>query len=122
MSAGRILFVGLILVVTALYFLNPGPAKFEEFLQKEGGQYAADAAGDIGEQVAGGTGRDVASWLAERVGREVAGQASRAFERENYHVASLYTTDLNGRRPGGEWTFLGIANVFFPIEKPNLSL
>ena len=122
MSSGRILFVGLILVVTALYFLNPGPAQFETFLEREGGRYAAEAAGDVGEQVAGGTGREVASWLAERVGREVAGEASRAFERENYHVASTYSVDLNGRRPGGEWTFLGIANVFFPIEQPEINL
>lgn len=122
MTSGRILFLGFILVVTALYFLNPGPAQFEKFIVREGGQYAADAAGDVGEAVAGANGRDVASWLAERVGREVAGEAAQAFERENYHVASTYSIDLNGRRPGGEWTFLGVANVFFPIEKPEINL
>ena len=122
MTSGRILFFGVILVVTALYFLNPGPEQFEDFLAKEGAEYAAEAGGDIGEAIAGANGRDVASWLAERVGREVAGEASRAFERDNYHVASLYRVDLNGRRPGGEWTFLGVANVFFPIEEPNISL
>ena len=120
MTSGRILFLGTILVVTALYFLNPGPEKFEDFLRKEGGEYAAEQAGDAGEAVAGATGRDVASWLAERVGREVAGEASRAFERDNYHVASVYHVDFNGRAPGGEWEFLGIANVFLPITTPEL--
>ena len=113
MSSGRILFFGVILVTTALYFLNPGPEKFEDFLRKEGGAFFGDKA----EEVSGG---GVTAWLAERVGREVAGQASRAFERENYHVASLYHVDVNGRAPGGEWEFLGIANVFIPITTPEI--
>ena len=120
MTSGRILFFGSILVVTALYFLNPGPDQFKEFLRKEGGELAAQRAGEAGQAIAGEAGRDVASWLADRVGREVAGEASQAFERDNYHVASLYHVDFNGRAPGGEWEFLGIANVFIPVTTPDL--
>ena len=115
MTPFRILFAGLLIVGTMLYVLNPGPEKFEEFLRidmAERAQAAAEATG--AGNIAGGMG----SFLANRLGREVGGAASQAFEREDYHVASVYRVDLNADRPGGEWAFLGIANWFIPIEQP----
>jgi hypothetical protein len=59
----------------------------------------------------------VAGFLADRLGRRAGDIASEAFTRDNYYVASVYKTDLNGRRPGGEVEFLGIANWFVPLKK-----
>ena len=109
MTPGRVLFVGLILIAGLLYLLNPGPAAFQEFLQAE----AAARARDDGE-----SGNSVTDFLDDRLGRRAGRVDIEDVERENYHVASVYRVDLNGRFPGGEWAYLGIAGWFTPIEQP----
>lgn len=118
MTPLRILFFGLVAVGVLLYVLNPGPAEFQRFLQHDLAERAEAAA----REAAGGEGADIGgtmgTFIAERIGREVGGVASQEFERENYHVASVYRVDLNGENDGGEWAFLGLANWFVPIEQP----
>ncbi|MEM0962220.1 MAG: hypothetical protein AAGK21_06775 [Bacteroidota bacterium] len=117
MTPGRILFAGLLLVAGVLYLLNPGPEKFTEFLSVEMAAQAearAREAGEVSEGVSGGA----ASFLAGRLGRRAGEVASDSFEREDYRVASIYTADMNGRQPGGDWRFLGIAGWFVAIEQP----
>lgn len=121
MTPGRILFLGLLIVAGVLYVLNPGPEKFREFLTVELAAQAEARARAAGEEVGGSVGGAAAGFLAERLGRRAGSIASDAFEREDYYVASVYTADLNGRRPGGAWKFLGIAGWFFPIERPETS-
>ncbi len=118
MSPGRVLLVGLVAVGVLLYVLNPGPEKFEVFLREEAARQAEQAALDAGTAAGGNVVGGVSAFLAQRLGREVGGAAAQAFERENYHVASVYRIDFNGPDRGGEWAFLGIANAFVPIEKP----
>ena len=118
MTPSRVLLVGLLAVGVLLYVLNPGPEAFREYLRTELAAQAEARAREAGEQVAGSVGGDVAGFLAQRLGRQAGDVASQAFERENYYVASVYRVDLNGRQPGGEWAFLGIANWFTPIEAP----
>ena len=123
MTPFRILVVGLILVAGLLYVLNPGPERFRVFLTDELAAQAEARARDAGEDVGGRLGGAFAGAIARRLGKDVGGLASEAFDREDYHLASVYRVyrvDLNGRRPGGEWAFLGIANQFFPLETPEL--
>lgn len=110
MTPGRVLFVGLLLVAGVLYLLNPGPEAFREYLEAEATARARAEAGETGDRVS--------DFLGTRLGRRVSQLASDAFERENYYVASVYRADLNGRFPGGEWTFLGVAGWFTPLERP----
>ena len=118
MTPFRVLFFGLILVAGILYVLNPGPEKFKEFLEEELAAQAEARARAAGESVAGSAGGAVTGFLADRLGRRAGSLASDAFGREDYKVASVYTADLNGRLPGGEWTFLGIAGWFIPLDHP----
>ncbi|MDT0630157.1 DUF4359 domain-containing protein [Rubrivirga sp. S365] len=120
MTPFRVLLVGLLLIAGLLYVLNPGPEAFRRFLTEELAAQAEQRARDAGEEVGGSSGGRVAGVIARRLGREAGALASEAFEREDYYVASVYRVDINGRRPGGEWAFLGIANQFFPIEAPEL--
>ena len=110
MTPGRVLFVGLLLVAGVLYLLNPEPEAFREYLEAEAAARAREEAGEAGNRVS--------DFIDTRLGRRVSEMASDAFERENYYVASVYEADLNGRFPGGEWKFLGIAGWFTPIESP----
>lgn len=120
MTPFRILFVGLLLVAGLLYVLNPGPEQFRVFLTEELTMQAEQRARDAGEEVAGRFGGKVAGVIARRLGREAGDLASEAFTRDDYYVASVYRVDLNGRRPGGEWRFLGVAGQFFPLEEPEI--
>ena len=120
MTPFRILLVGLVLIAGLLFALNPGPDAFREFLTEELAVQAEREARAAGEEVAGRFGGRVAGVLARRLGRDAGDLASNAFDREDYYVASVYRVDVNGRRPGGEWAFLGIANQFFPLESPEL--
>ncbi len=110
MTPGRVLFVGLILIAGLLYVLNPGPEAFQEFLQAE----AAARAREEGDA----SGNDVTDFLDDRLGRRAARVDVEDVERTDYYVASVYRVDLNGRFPGGEWEYLGIAGWFTPIEQP----
>lgn len=118
MTPFRVLLLGLLAVAVLLYVLNPGPDAFREYLRVELAAQAEARAREAGERVAGTLGGDVSGFLAERLGRQAGDVASEAFTRDNYYVASVYRVDLNGRRPGGEWAFLGIANWFTPIDVP----
>ena len=120
MTPFRILILGLILVAGLLYVLNPGPEKFRLFLTDELAAQAEQRARDAGEDVGGQLSGKLAGAIARRIGREAGDLASNAFDREDYYLASVYRVDVNGRRPGGEWAFLGIANQFFPLESPEL--
>ena len=111
MTPGRILFVGLILVAGLLYLLNPGPVAFQEFLQAEAAARAREA-GDA-------SGDGVTDFLDDRLGRRAGRVDVEDVERTDYYVASVYRVDLNGRFPGGEWEYLGIAGWFTPIERPD---
>jgi hypothetical protein len=111
MTPGRILFVGLILVAGLLYLLNPGPEAFQEFLQAEAAARAREEAG--------ASGSNVTDFLDDRLGRRAGRVDIEDVGRENYYVASVYRVDLNGRFPGGEWEYLGIAGWFTPIEQPS---
>jgi hypothetical protein len=117
MKPSRILFVALLVVAGLLFVLNPGEEKFREFLTVEVAQQASERAEEAVGGVAGGAAGEVAGFLADRLGRRAGDIASEAFTRDNYYVASVYKTDLNGRRPGGEVEFLGIANWFVPLKK-----
>ena len=103
MTPARVFFVGLLVVAGMLYLLNPGPEAFGEFLTTEA---AAKAEGSD----------TVSRFLATRTGRRAAAVASDMFERENLYLASIYTADFNGRMPGGEFRYLGIAGWFTPLE------
>jgi hypothetical protein len=118
MTPFRVLVLGLLVIAGVLYVLNPGPEKFREFLQEELAAQAEERARRVGEGVGGDAGGDVAGFIAGRLGRQAGDLASDAFQREDYHLASIYTADLNGRRPGGAWKFLGIAGWFVPLEQP----
>ena len=119
MRFGLPILIGTLLVV--LWWFNPTEEQFQEFLTEEIRGIASDAGADAGRTAGGAMG-----FLTERLGRaagDAAGraagrQASGMFERESYGVASMYTLDLNGRREGGEWKFLGIAGQFVPIDQP----
>jgi hypothetical protein len=114
MTPFRVLLGGLMLVAVILTALNPGEEAFKEFLQEK---LAAEAAGRAAEATGNVTG-GVADFLADRLGRAVGEYASQAFERDDYYVCSVYRIDVNGREPGGEIEFLGIANKFFPLKMP----
>ncbi len=120
MTPSRVLLLGLILLAGILYVLNPGPDKFKEFLREELAEQAAERAREAGEVAGGELGGNVAGFIADRLGRRAGDLASDAFGREDYYVASVYTADLNGRRPGGAWKFLGIAGWFVPLEQPEV--
>ncbi len=116
MTPFRILLVALIVVAGLCFVLNPGEEKFQEFMEVEMAQRAAREAQGAVEGIAGNTAGDVAGFLAGRLGRDVGGVASAAFKRDNYYLASVYRSDLNGSRKGGEVEFLGIANWFIPLK------
>lgn len=120
MSGSRVLLFGLLVIGVVLYALNPGPTRFNEFMQDEMARRAEEAARQAGGTVAGRMGEGVAGFLADRLGRAAGDAVSTAFERDDYYVASVYRVDLNGRRPGGEVEFLGIANQFFPLKMPEV--
>ena len=115
MTPFRVSIGGLFLLAILLYILNPGPETFSRFIQQELSDRAAEEAGE-----APGLLGDAASVVARRIGREAGSIAADAFERENYHLVSIYHFDMNGRSPGGEWKFLGIASWFVPLETPEL--
>ncbi len=114
MTPLRILFSGLFTVGVMLYVLNPVPEKFEAFLRLDTAERLEEAA-----RTADPT-RDGPSqtFLADRTGRDVGGATDLPFERDNFHLWSLYRTDRSAQSLGSAWTYLGIANWFVPIEQP----
>ncbi|OZC04178.1 hypothetical protein [Rubricoccus marinus] len=113
------ILIGTLLLV--LWWFNPNEDQFAVFLTDELRAVAGNAGEQAGEAAGGAVG-----FLTGRLGRAVGDAAGRAagreasglFERENYGIASTYELDLNGRREGGEWVFLGIAGQFVPIKQP----
>lgn len=106
MTPGRVLFVGLLVVAGALFLLNPGEDKFQEFVADE-----------IATQISG-EGGGIGGIVARRLGRAASGLARDFVRREDYYLWSIYTADLNGRAPDGEWRFLGIAGTFITLDRP----
>lgn len=94
--------------LTALLVLtNPGPERFEAFVQQEVARYVA------AQHLPGGG-------LLGQLGGQLAGRLVRErTERRNYLLVSVYTLDLDGpQRQGQEWRFLGIAGQFVELERP----
>ena len=94
----------LLALVVVLAVTNPGPDEFAAFAEENvADEISAEAGGLLGE-----------------LGGLAAGTLVRRFaDRDNYLVASMYTLDLDGRaREGEEWKFLGIATLFFEIQRP----
>lgn len=118
MESLRILLIGLFAVGVVLYVLNPGPDKFERFLQIDQTERAEEAARAEtgGPDIHGG----MSAFLNNRIGREVDAAPAHAFDREQYYVASLYRVDLTPGRAGGDWAYLGVANWFVPVEQPEV--
>ncbi len=114
MTPFRVLIGGLMLVAVVLAALNPGEEAFKEFLQERAAREIAERAGEATGGLSGG----VTDFLSDRLGRAAGGLASQAFERDDYYVWSVYRLDVNGREPGGEIEFLGIASKFFPLKMP----
>lgn len=106
MTPGRVFFIGLLVIAGLLFALNPGEEKFQVFVTDE-----------IASQI-GGEGGGLGGLIGRRLGRITGGLAADFFRRENYHLWSIYTADLNGRNPDGEWRFLGIAGTFFTLDQP----
>lgn len=117
MTPFRVFVLGLLVIAGVLFALNPGPEKFRAFLQERMAEQAESRAREAGEQVGGSIGGGVGGFLAQRLGRRGGDLAADLFEREDYYIASVYAVDLNGRQPGGEVSFLGIAGWFFPLEE-----
>jgi hypothetical protein len=99
----------LVALVVVLAFTNPGPEAF--------GEFAEDVAGERIGSVAEGL---PAGGLLGELGGLAAGQIVRRYaDRDNYLVASVYTLDLDGRaREAEDWRFLGIAGMFFELQRP----
>ncbi|GAB5536427.1 MAG: hypothetical protein Rubg2KO_26760 [Rubricoccaceae bacterium] len=113
MTPFRVFIGGMILLGVLLFIMNPGPDKFSRFIQEELAELAAEKAGE-----APGLLGDVAGVVARRIGEGAGSLAADAFERDNYYLISIYRYDMNGRSPGGEWEFLGIASWFIPLDTP----
>ena len=107
MTPGRVFFLGLLLAAAALYVLKPGDEEFQAFVTDE-----------IAAQIGGEEGGGLGSFLSRRLGRAAGGLAADFFSREDYVLWCIYTADLNGRAPDGEWRFLGIAGTFITLDRP----
>jgi hypothetical protein len=101
-----ILFVALIAVLATT---NPDEDAFGEFAE----DIVAEEIGTRAEDLPAGG-------LLGELGGIAAGQLVRRYaDRDNYVVASVYTLDLDGRaREEGDWRFLGIAGMFFELQRP----
>ncbi len=102
-------FLG-VLALLILAALNPGVREFETFIATQSEGIVREKTGDsaLGNALAGAAGSIVGRYVVDKVA-----------EQENYLVFSIFTVDLNGaREPGGEWRFLGVANYFYELERP----
>ena len=103
----RLLLLAALVVVLAV--TNPGPDAFAEFAEDN---VAAEIGAVTDDLPAGSLLGDLSGLAAGRLVRRYA-------DRDNYFVASVYTLDLDGRaREEEEWTFLGIAGLFFELQRP----
>jgi hypothetical protein len=105
----RILAVLLFALALLLAFTNPGPERFEHFVDEVVTQILVAEAGHLpgSDRIAifGGA-------LAGRMAREYA-------LRDNYILFSVYKLDMSviGLR-GEEWRFLGIGGRFIELRRP----
>lgn len=99
----------LVALVVVLAVTNPGPDAFAEFAEDT----VADEIGAVADDLPAGG-------LLGDLGGLAAGQLVRRYaDRDNYFVASVYTLDFDGRaREEEEWQFLGIAGLFFELQRP----
>ncbi len=100
----------LVALVVVLVVTNPGPDDFTEFAEET---VAERVGAELGEVPAGGLLGDLGGLAAGQLVRRLA-------HRDNYLVASVYTLDFDGRaRAEEDWRFLGIAGLFFEIDRPD---
>ncbi len=108
--AVRTAVVILSLILVALALTNPGYDRFEEFVD--------DTVVTIVQREASGQ-----AWggLVGELGGALAGRLARnSASRSNYLVVSVYSIDMAPvGMPGQEWRFLGIANTFIEIDRPD---
>lgn len=105
----RVLGILLAVALFVLAVLNPGPSDFEAFAQT---QSAALIQNETGDTAIGRVLAEAGSAIASRFIR-------RHTDRTNYVLFSVYTLDLDGEdASGGDWRFLGIADHFVELERP----
>ena len=114
MTPLRILFAGLFAAGVMLYVLNPRAEAFAAFYRLDHAE-RAEAAARAADSTRTGTSH---VFLADRTGRAIGDGEDVPFDRTNYHLGSLYRVDVNADQAGGEWTFLGVAGWFVPVEQP----
>ena len=92
-----------------LILLNPDMEDFSVFAREQSALLMQEqVGGGILGRVISGAGADVVGGLVEK-----------ATERNNYMLFSTYTLDFDGaNQEGNEWRFLGIAGMFFELERP----
>lgn len=105
----RLLLLLLTVVAVLLALTNPGPERYEAFVEDTAARVIA---AEVGGVPGGGVIGQVGGALAARL-------ATRYSERANYLLFSVYTIDLAGvGLPGEEWRFLGIGNQFLELHRP----
>jgi hypothetical protein len=96
----------LVALFVVLVMTNPSPDAFAEYAEDNVTEQLRSA---IEEVPAGDFLGGIAAGALVR----------RHADRDNYLVASVYTLDLDGRaREAEDWTFLGIAGLFFELHRP----
>lgn len=100
----RNLILLLALVGGALYFTNPDQAAFSAFL-------AEHIQHELADDVPGET--ELGKAFRKGLGQIAGAAGSSVAQRQDWHVASLYTIEIVGETH----TFLGMAGQFFPLKK-----
>ena len=98
-----------VIAVVVLAALNPGMQKFEQFAAAQSEMIVQEEMED----------RILGSVLGGAAGNLVEDYINRVTERKNYIIFSVYTVDLDGAdAEAQEWRFLGLADNFFELERP----
>lgn len=95
-------------VLTAL---NPGMEEFEDFIAEQSEEVVRKETGNsaLGRALSGASSEIARAYI------------DRIADRENYLLFSIYTVDIDGReRSENDWRFLGIADRFFELERPEM--
>ena len=101
-----LLFIALVIV---LFVTNPTPESFAVYAEENVAEELRTAAEDL----------PASDFLSDLGGIAAGALVRRHADRDNYLVASVYTLDLDGRASEAEdWTFLGIAGLFFELHHP----
>ncbi len=99
------------LAAILLFLFNPDMEDFSVFAKEQSAVLMEDQLG----------GSALARMLAGAGSDLVGGAVARATERNNYFLFSTYTLDFDGdNREGNEWRFLGVAGMFFELDRPEV--